>query len=50
MLIHLCFLKEADPEGVQGIRSNPPFSQDYFFFIGNSKKNQVKLTKQKKNK
>ena len=35
----------ADPEGVQGVRSNPPFGLNYFIFMGNFRKNEAKLEK-----
>ena len=36
----------ADPEGVQGVRSNPPLELNYFIFMGNFRKNEAKLRKQ----
>ena len=35
----------ADPEGVQGVRSNPPPELNYFIFMGNFRKNETKLRK-----
>ena len=36
----------ADPEGVQGVRSNPSLELNYFIFMGNfRKKNEAKLKK-----
>ena len=35
----------ADPEGVQGVRSNPPLELNYFIFMGNFRKNEAKLRK-----
>ena len=28
----------GDPEGVQGVRSNPPLQLNYFIFMGNFRK------------
>ena len=36
----------ADPEGVQGVRLNPPLELNYFIFMGNFRKNGAKLGKQ----
>ena len=36
----------ADPEGVQGVRSNPPLELNYFIFMGNFRKNEATLRKQ----
>ena len=35
----------ADPEGVQGVCSNPPLELNYFIFMGNFRKNEAKLVK-----
>ena len=36
----------ADPEGVQGVRSNPPLELNNFIFMGNFReKNEAKLRK-----
>ena len=35
----------ADPEGVQGVRSNPPLELNYFIFMGNFRKNEATLKK-----
>ena len=32
----------ADPEGVQGVRSNPSLELNYFIFMGNFRKNEEK--------
>ena len=34
------------PQGVQGVRSNPPLELNYFIFMGNFRKNEATLRKQ----
>ena len=45
LLLDLNICAVEDPEGVQGVRSNPPLELDYFIFVGNFRKNEAKLRK-----